>query len=146
MTTLRTISVPATQRQSLHRSFPRPAYARSELRRARVRRNALREGGKRESRGFRLGPWVPAFAGTSGKRRRFLATSAPSRPALDDRIGDRHRAPRNVGVQPLDHAAVERDDAFVPVLRQVECGEDRARLRYFFLAWRERRITGRDLV
>src|SRR5262245_35775746 len=53
-----------------------------------------------------------------------------------DRVGDRDRAPRHVGVQALDHAALELDHALAFVLRQVEGGDDLLRLRDVVLARR----------
>src|SRR5262245_46415915 len=41
-----------------------------------------------------------------------------------DRIRDGDRAPRHVGMQTLDHAAVELDHALALVLRQVEGRDD----------------------
>src|SRR5262249_41242960 len=49
-----------------------------------------------------------------------------------DRLRDGDRASRHVGVEPLDHAALEPHDALVPVLRQVEGRDDLFRLRDLF--------------
>ena len=47
---------------------------------------------------------------------------------LGDRIGDRHRAARHVGVHALDHAAVDLDHALVLVLGLLKGRDDLARL------------------
>ena len=56
----------AERTHSLRRSSPRPAYARFELRRVRVRRSAWREGGKRGPRSYKGRLRIPACAGMSG--------------------------------------------------------------------------------
>src|SRR5262245_54316079 len=59
----------------------------------------------------------------AGGPQRCLALGYLTLPlALRDRLRDRHRPPRHLGVQALDHAAVEFDHALVLVLRQIECG------------------------
>src|SRR5215467_4151258 len=54
-----------------------------------------------------------------------------------DRLCERDRAARHLGMQPLDHAALERDHAFVLVLRQIERRDEGARLRDLLGAWRK---------
>ena len=49
------------------------------------------------------------------------------KPALLDRLCDRDRAARHVGMQALDHAAVELHDALVLVLRQIERFEQKSK-------------------
>ena len=63
-----------------------------------------------------------------------------------DRLGDRHRAPGHLGVQPLDHAAVDRHHALALVLRQFKRGDHLARPRHFVRARRERGVARLDLV
>src|SRR5436190_21648024 len=63
-----------------------------------------------------------------------------------DRLRDGDGASRHIGVEPLDHTALELHDALVPVLRQVERGNDLLRLRDLFSAGREGLIAGGDLV
>ncbi len=53
---------------------------------------------------------------------------------------------RHVGVQALDHAAVDLDDAFVLVLRQVEGGDDFPRPLNLLRRRREGLVAGRDLL
>ena len=65
---------------------------------------------------------------------------------MRDRIGDRDRAPRHVGMQPFDHAAVDLDDAFVGVFRQIESGDDFPRPRHLVRRRRERFVAGCDLL
>src|SRR5512135_881794 len=61
-----------------------------------------------------------AEAPESGLTREFwrAGRTSASRPRRD-RLHDCHRAPRHVGVQALDHAAVDRDHALALVLRQI---------------------------
>ena len=62
-----------------------------------------------------------------------MARSRPllwaSHPHDLDRIRNRERAARHLGMQPLDHAAIERDHALVLVLGQIEGRDDLACLR-----------------
>ena len=53
--------------------------------------------------------------------------------AFRNRVRDRHCSSRHVGVQTLDHAAINRHHAFTLVLRQVECRNHFARLFDFRL-------------
>jgi 3-isopropylmalate/(R)-2-methylmalate dehydratase small subunit len=66
--------------------------------------------------------------------------------ARRDRIGDRYRAARDVDVQALYHAAVERDHALALILRQIERCDDAACLRDLFGARRKGRVGGVDLA
>src|SRR5262249_38158214 len=78
-------------------------------------------------------PWRAAsFADLRGSRR--------------DRLGDRDRAARHVGMQALDHAAVELHHALVLVLGQVEGGDDALRLRDLLRARREGGVAWPDLA
>src|SRR5215472_3025812 len=72
---------------------------------------------------------------------RFLRGGLPAR----DGVGDLDRAARHLGVQPLDHAALDLDDAFVAVLRQIERGDDLARRLDLLGRRRERGVAGFDL-
>src|SRR6516164_975455 len=67
-------------------------------------------------------------------------------PALLDRLCDRDRAARHVGMQALDHAAVELHDALVPVPRQIECRDDLLRLGNVFRARRKGGVARPDLI
>jgi len=48
-----------------------------------------------------------------------------------DRVGDRDRAPRHIGVQPFHHLTVERDRAARRVFRPLERRDDPARVGDF---------------
>src|SRR5262249_3234361 len=74
------------------------------------------------------------------------ALSGPRRPHGLDRLRNRDRAARHLGMQPLDHAAFERNHAFALVLREIERRDDGARLRDLLGTRRKGRIGGRDLV
>src|SRR3954447_19599202 len=63
-----------------------------------------------------------------------------------DRLGDRHGAPRDLGMHALDHAAVDLHHALVLVLRQLECGDRLARLRDLLGCRRECHVARLDLV
>src|SRR5439155_6517559 len=63
-----------------------------------------------------------------------------------DRLRDRDRAARHLGMQALDHAAVDLDHALALALRQVEGRDHLLRLRDLLHAWREGCIAGPDLV
>ena len=62
-----------------------------------------------------------------------------------DGVGERDRVARDLGMQQLDHAAVERDGALAFVLRLFERGDDLARRFDFFRRRREHAVAGVDL-
>src|ERR1700751_4739882 len=66
--------------------------------------------------------------------------------ALLDRLRDRDRAARHVGMQAFDHAAVELHDALVLVFRQIERRDDLLRLGDVFRARREGGVARPDLA
>src|SRR5690242_7817294 len=67
------------------------------------------------------------------------------RPRLD-RLRNRYGTPRHVGMQALDHAAVDGDDALGLVLRQIESGDDLARLGDLFRRRRKRLVADVELA
>src|SRR5215475_9085843 len=77
---------------------------------------------------------LPIVRGDNARDGRSFASldSLGLAPALLDRLGDRDRAARHVGMQALDHAAVELHDTLVLVLRQIECRGDLLRLGNVF--------------
>src|SRR5215472_5964395 len=77
---------------------------------------------------------------------RSASDSLGLQPALLDRLRDCDRAARHVGMQALDHAAVELHDALVLVLRQIECRDDLLCLGNVFRARRERGVARPDLT
>src|SRR6478735_8331166 len=71
---------------------------------------------------------------------------SPLIPHLLDRIRDRDRALRHLGMQPLDHPPVELDRAARGILRQFEGCDDLARLGDLLRRRREDRIAGTDVA
>ena len=67
-------------------------------------------------------------------------------PHRRDRIRNRNRALRHVGMQPLHHPAVELDRAARGVFRQLERRDDLSRLRDFLGRRREDRVAGLDMA
>ena len=88
----------------------------------------------------------PDHAARGGAAARRLETPVGSGPAPGDRLRERHRAPRHLGVQPLDHAAVEGDRALAGVLRPLEGGDDGAGPLDLVGGRREDLVRDRDLV
>lgn len=66
--------------------------------------------------------------------------------SFGDCVGDGDRPPRHLGVQALDHAAVDLQHPLVFVFRQIERGDDFARRFHLFRVRREGRIAGLDLA
>src|SRR6185437_1488028 len=63
-----------------------------------------------------------------------------------NRLRDRHSAPGHFGMQALDHAAIDGDDALGLVFRQIESGDDFARLGDLFQRGREGLVAQLDLA
>src|SRR2546423_5527419 len=81
---------------------------------------------------------------TASSQGRALRLAIGLLAARRDRLGDRDRAARHLGMHALDHAAVDLHHALVPVLLQVERRDHPARLLDFVRRRRARSIAWPD--